>query len=217
MTRPWHAIPIAGSAEALQSLPETLLRFDPHPYVALGAPYPPESDPFRLRQSVVQRLLQAQTWLQHHADGVNVLIFDAWRPLAVQRFMVEYTRALPGVSEDQVLALWATPSEDPSTPPPHSTGAAVDLTLADAQGQPLDLGGEIDAVGAIAEPDHFAGASAGSAEARFHQRRKLLNDAMTSAGFARHPREWWHFSWGDQLWAWQSGQNEASYGRSAQA
>jgi D-alanyl-D-alanine dipeptidase len=25
---------------------------------------------------------------------------------------------------------------------------------------------------------------------------------MTAAGFRRHPQEWWHFSLGDQLWAW---------------
>ncbi|MEO1402022.1 MAG: D-alanyl-D-alanine dipeptidase, partial [Cyanobacteria bacterium J06635_1] len=22
------------------------------------------------------------------------------------------------------------------------------------------------------------------------------------AGFGQHPNEWWHFSYGDQLWAW---------------
>ena len=25
---------------------------------------------------------------------------------------------------------------------------------------------------------------------------------MTNAGFKRHPGEWWHFSLGDQMWAW---------------
>ena len=31
--------------------------------------------------------------------------------------------------------------------PPHSTGAAVDLTLADSTGTVLAMGGEIDAIG----------------------------------------------------------------------
>ena len=26
---------------------------------------------------------------------------------------------------------------------------------------------------------------------------------MTKFGFAQHPNEWWHFSYGDQLWAWK--------------
>ncbi|WP_413325826.1 M15 family metallopeptidase [Synechococcus sp. MIT S9503] len=34
---------------------------------------------------------------------------------------------------------------------------------------------------------------------------------MTEAGFARHPNEWWHFSHGDQLWAWQRKMDEAIY------
>ena len=31
------------------------------------------------------------------------------------------------------------PSADPATPPPHSTGGAVDLTLADIAGHPLEM------------------------------------------------------------------------------
>ena len=27
---------------------------------------------------------------------------------------------------------------------------------------------------------------------------------MTKFGFAQHPNEWWHFSYGDQLWAWKN-------------
>jgi D-alanyl-D-alanine dipeptidase len=36
---------------------------------------------------------------------------------------------------------------------------------------------------------------------------------MASAGFVQHPNEWWHFSWGDQLWAWRSAATAARYGR----
>ena len=217
MPRPWHPIPIHDNGEPLVALPASLLRWKPHPYQALGAPYPANSDPFQLRCSVVERLLTAQAVLLAQAEPLQLLIFDAFRPLAVQQFMVDYTRAQPGVTEDQVMALWAEPSPDPTTPPPHSTGAAVDLTLSDAQGQPLDMGGEIDAVGPIGHPDHFAQAEAGSPEQRFHQRRGLLQHAMESAGFVRHPNEWWHFSWGDQLWAWRSDAPVAHYGRSPQA
>jgi D-alanyl-D-alanine dipeptidase len=42
---------------------------------------------------------------------------------------------------------------------------------------------------------------------------------MTSAGFARHSGEWWHFSLGDQMWALHQRQQNidpdaiARYGR----
>ena len=41
------------------------------------------------------------------------------------------------------------------------------------------------------------------------QRLRQLQAAMTRDTL----REWWHFSWGDQLWAWRMGQPRAVYGR----
>jgi D-alanyl-D-alanine dipeptidase len=35
---------------------------------------------------------------------------------------------------------------------------------------------------------------------------------MTEEGFAGHPEEWWHFSWGDQLWAALTNAPAAHYG-----
>ena len=229
--RPWSSIPILDGGEPLLPLPAPLHRLEPHPYASLGAPYGPEADPFRLRQGVVARLLRAQSLLHDQEPGWRLAIFDAWRPVAVQRFMVAHAvaetcreRGLDPEGEgpaweavrEEVAAFWAPPSEDPATPPPHSTGAAVDLTLASASGEPLDMGGPIDAIGPVSHPHHHAAAAAadpGGDAARWHRRRQLLAAVMAGAGFAQHPGEWWHFSWGDQLWAWRTGQPLAVYGR----
>ena len=40
----------------------------------------------------------------------------------------------------------------------------------------------------------------------------LLDEVMRSAGFRRHGNEWWHFSLGDQMWAWTTGEAVAIYG-----
>lgn len=226
--RPWNAIPIDESGEGLKALPFPLIRLEPHPYAALGAPYGPSADPFRLRSGVVERLLQAQMLLVDCSPDLGLGIFDAWRPIAVQAFMVEHTiqtlclergidREDPAQSGaiDAVISdvgrFWATPSRDPAMPPPHSTGAAVDLTLVDAsQGLPLDMGGAIDAIGAVSEPDHYATATDPRGRTA-HQRRCLLRDVMQQAGFQQHPNEWWHFSHGDQLWAWRAGESSAIY------
>jgi len=112
------------------------------------------------------------------------------------------------------------PSDDPATPPPHSTGAAVDITLVTASGEVVDMGSPIDEVSPRSHPDHFA-PSRSSAEQAFHAHRTLLNQMMESAGFRRHPQEWWHFSLGDQLWAWRRRQETGSdkflahYGRAS--
>ena len=229
--RPWHGVPIDDCGEELVPLPASLLRLEPHPYASLGAPYGEGGCPFRLRSGVVSRLLAAQEALRRHEPGLRLAIFDAWRPLAVQRFMVRHTlveecqrRGLDpdgqGPALESVRRLvarfWAAPSPDPSTPPPHSTGAAVDLTLADSDGQPLAMGGAIDALGPVSEPDHHAAAAAADPRAEaahWHANRERLLAVMEGAGFARHPNEWWHFSLGDQLWAWSRQETRAIYGR----
>jgi D-alanyl-D-alanine dipeptidase len=236
--RPWNPIPILDDSEPLEALPEPLLRLEPHPYRSLGAPYGATACPFRLRGGVIERLLAAQELLQQQEPGWRLAIFDAWRPLAVQRFMVDFTIASlcreRGIQPEhesperrQVVAevgrFWAPPNLDPAAPPPHSTGAAVDLTLAKrAAGadQLLAMGSAIDAIGAVSEPDHFLAVAQASRDPlerqqalEWHRRRELLRAVMEQAGFAQHPNEWWHFSWGDQLWAWRSGHSQAYYGR----
>ena len=226
--RPWSPIPIEECGEPLQDLPREFLRMEPHPYMALGAPYGASGNPFQLRQGVVQRLLKAQQRLSDHDPSLRLSIFDAWRPIAVQAFMVEHSIAdlcrergvelMSGDAFDRVVAdvgrFWAAPSRDPATPPPHSTGAAVDLTLSSSEGAPLEMGGEIDAIGAISEPEHYAGQEDPDARC-WHQRRQLLADVMDASGFAQHPNEWWHYSFGDQLWAWRKGAAVAVYAEAA--
>jgi D-alanyl-D-alanine dipeptidase len=233
--RPWSPIPIADNGEPLLPLPPSLLRLEPHPYVAVGAPYGEQASPFQLRQGVIERLLSAQDHLQHRHPQWRLAVFDAWRPLAVQAHMVQHAirsecqiRGLdpdqPGPALSAVVAevgrFWAPPSADPLTPPPHSTGAAVDLTLAAAGGQVLPMGSEIDAIGAVSEPDFFHRRAAAlppgherDQAQRWAGHRDALRGAMEAAGFAQHPNEWWHFSHGDQLWAWRQGQPTAHYGR----
>ena len=222
--RPWSPIPIEECGEPLQALPSALLRMEPHPYMALGAPYGASGNPFQLRLGVVQRLLDAQQRLIEHDPSLRLSIFDAWRPIAVQAFMVDHSitdlcrergvEARWGDAFDRVVAdvgrFWAAPSRDPATPPPHSTGAAVDLTLSGSDGMPLAMGGEIDAIGAVSEPQHYAGREEADAHC-WHQRRQLLADVMEAAGFAQHPNEWWHYSFGDQLWAWRKSAAVAIY------
>ena len=47
----------------------------------------------------------------------------------------------------------------------------------------------------------------------WNSRRNLLREVMNKFGFAQHPNEWWHFSYGDQLWAWKNKKANALYGK----
>ncbi len=230
--RAWNNIKINECNEPLISIPKSIFRLTPHPYMSLGAPYLPGADPWVLRKSVLKRLVLAQQFLSEINPLLQLALFDAWRPISVQKFMFNYSivetcksRGIDindssengGIHDviDEVGRFWAEPSSDPLSPPPHSTGAAIDLTLADLTGTPLDLGGEIDFVGPESNPEFYKKGSIRmpfSTHHVFHKRRSLLSSVMEHAGFVQHPNEWWHFSYGDQLWSWLSNKKISIYG-----
>jgi zinc D-Ala-D-Ala dipeptidase len=222
--RPYHQISIIECGEPLIKIPLELFAVEtPHPYEKLGADYGGYS-PYFLRVSVVKNLIEAQNYLQFLHPGWYIQIFDAYRPVAVQQFMVDYsfTQALNArglilsdLSTQQreeiwqeVYEIWAVPSLDMNTPPPHSTGAAIDITLVDDNGEVVNMGSPIDEMSERSYPDYYA-----HSNQEYHHHRELLLNIMLKAGFQRNPKEWWHFSFGDQMWAWLSNQPTARYGR----
>ena len=224
--RPYHKIPIVESNEPLVEIPlEKFAVESPHPYMKLGAPYG-EYSPYYLRESVVERLISAQNNLSQFLPGWRIQIFDAYRPVAVQEFMVNYSfkQALQErrlketeISSTQsqkvwqeVYKIWAKPSLDKNTPPPHSTGGAVDVTLIDEYGKIINMGSPIDELSDRSLPNYYA-LDDNSQSGYYHERRELLHSVMEKAGFCRNPREWWHFSFGDQMWAWLN--NQANSGK----
>ena len=126
-----------------------------------------------LLPGVADRLAQAAATLRKR--GFRLLIFDCYRPLSVQR---QLWKAMP---KRGFVA-------DPATGSHHNRAAAVDLSLADPAGRPVEMPTGFDAFG----PKARAWATDGvSAPARRH--RDLLREAMSAAGFSVNPVEWWHF------------------------
>jgi D-alanyl-D-alanine dipeptidase len=222
--KPYKLIPIQECGEPLVPIPASEFAFvDPHPYAKAGAPYQ-ERSPFSVRQSVLDRLVYAQQFLQTLSPSWRIQIFDAYRPLAVQQYMVDYTfrellqqRGLTTATVtpteqaailELVYEFWAVPDPDPTCPPPHSTGGAVDVTLVDEMGQVVNMGSPIDELSPRSYPNHYQD-SQNWTEQAFHQHREWLNQAMTQAGFMRHPGEWWHFCYGDQMWVWLASLQDA--------
>lgn len=234
IVKPYHQIPIQECNERLIAIPLDKFAVElPHPYMNLGAEYGDKS-PYCLRQGVVRALLKAQFLLEKRYPQWKIKLFDAYRPVGVQQFMVNYTyNALlkkHNLREQQLTAhqcqdlwsqvykIWAAPSLDKKMPPPHSTGAAVDVTLVNDRGETVDMGGEIDELSERSQPDYYLSDRDGGNQ-QYHFHRQLLNRVMTNAGFQRHLGEWWHFSCGDQMWAWIHNQKNptdpvvARYGR----
>ncbi len=88
----------------------------------------------------------------------------------------------------------------------HSTGGAVDVIL-------LYCGKEIDCGSESLEftpstPTWSKGLNRQQQRCRF-----ILYNAMTQAGFVNYPLEWWHFCFGDKMYAAYKFEKKAIYGK----
>lgn len=108
-------------------------------------------------------------------QGYRIKIWDAYRPLSVQKIMWETTPDKNYV---------ANPNGSGSN---HNRGAAVDVTLVDKSGKELKMPTGFDNFTVKASPSYKGMTS--------EQRKNLniLSKAMTSSGFKTISTEWWHF------------------------
>ena len=128
-------------------------------------------------------------WLAARRPDLTVLVLDALRPQRVQQQLWD---ALEGTELRLYLA-------DPARGSIHSYGMALDLTLVDAQGRELDMGTGFDDMTELSHPALEAGfLLAGRLSQAQLANRRLLREAMLSAGFLGIRTEWWHFDCGDR-------------------
>lgn len=179
-----------------------------------------------LRPSVASRLKSVDERLRR--SGLKLFVHDAYRPLEVQTYFhdvwmpARIREKNPSLNEAEILVevetYWAAPSRSQTQPAPHSTGGATDLTLYTlGAGEPLHMGSIFDDATAVAHTDHLEanGDLRSYSEIEAKRNRRLLYWVMDEAGFVNNPNEWWHFSWGDQMWARLSGQDAAVFGVAA--
>jgi zinc D-Ala-D-Ala dipeptidase len=165
-----------------------------------------------VRRSVGEKLKRVDARLE--AATLELYVFDAWRPRAVQEYFhdrwmpAELKRRRPELTGDALTAeverYWAAPTRDASSPAPHATGAAIDLTVRWIGAEQLWMGSLFDDVTALSHRDRFENLSTDAlsfSDEEARANRRLLHWVMAEEGFVGHPDEWWHFSWGDQLWA----------------
>jgi D-alanyl-D-alanine dipeptidase len=170
----------------------------------------PEYDGIYVRPELLKRLEKAADSL----DGQYKLVIRAGhRPLDVQRRLLkdcmrDYKRDHPEVSDEEALEHARTFVSDPDNSlPPHCCGAAVDVELFDTSTDKLvDFGSSMNVDDDISFL-HYEDISPQQKE-----NRMLLLRAMLAQGLASTAFEWWHFSYGDQVWAWFYGEQDSLYG-----
>lgn len=131
-----------------------------------------------LRKSTAEALVKANEAFKQL--GYRIKLFDCYRPLSVQKKM---WKILPGT---HYVA-------NPAKGSKHNRGAAVDLTLVDAQGKELNMGTPFDFFGKEAHHTYTQHSK------EVLESRKLLKETLNKYNFKSIYSEWWHYEYRPEM------------------
>lgn len=149
-----------------------------------------------------KRIVRANKILISRYPDYRLLIYDAARPISVQRAM---RKCVEGTPLESFVA-------DGTKGGRHNYGVAIDLTIATADGTPLDMGTPFDDLTAASSvkgtsdtdvastrtPEVYRQycnelAKEGVISYEAAKNRVLLIEIMHEVGLVPYRREWWHF------------------------
>lgn len=139
-----------------------------------------------LLPEAAEKLSKAQDILETLHPEYKLLVYDAARPMSVQKKM--WDAAVKGGKQYYV----ANPAKGGGL---HNYGAAVDVTVTDENGKPLPMGTVYDFLGPEANTDKEEElVRTGKITRQEADNRLLLRKVMREAGFRTVKSEWWHFN-----------------------
>lgn len=137
-----------------------------------------------LRTEAAEKLARAQDILETKKPGWRLLCLDCARPRSVQQQMWDSLR-IPNK---------ANYLSHPGRGSMHNYGIAIDITLADEKGNPVDMGTPFDFFGEKAQPQREkALLASGELTQQQIDNRLLLRGVMREARWGNIQTEWWHF------------------------
>ena len=155
-----------------------------------------------LTPDFARKVIRAQQVLRKRNPQLTLMIYDAARPISVQRYM---RKLVEGTKFQDFVA-------DGSKGGRHNYGVAVDLTIATNQGIPMDMGAGFDdftdaaAVKGTSDTNDQANRNLkvyreyvyglvkrGLITQEAANNRMLLIEVMVEVGLYPYRREWWHY------------------------
>lgn len=139
-----------------------------------------------LHPDAAHKLIAAHRLLKEAHPRWRFVIYDAARPISVQRKMWAMVR---GTDKTNYVS---NPANGGGL---HNYGLAVDLTILDEKGKPLPMGTPFDYFGEEAHTNREESLlESGRISHTEFENRRLLRRLMRQAGFRSIPYEWWHFN-----------------------
>ena len=154
-----------------------------------------------------EELVQYQdAWVRKR---VAVMLDNAQRSLP-PHFALKVVSGYRDESEQKSLQQEFSDSRQVAVESGHSTGGAVDVIL-------LYCGKEIDCGGNYLEFTPSTPTWSKELTSLQKRCRFILYDAMTAAGFINYPLEWWHFCYGDKMYAAYKFEKQSIYGKATRS
>lgn len=139
-----------------------------------------------LHPDAAAMLVKAHRLVKKQKPGWSLLIYDAARPMSVQRKMWALVRGTEKIN------YVSNPANGGGL---HNYGMAVDLTLLDETGTPVPMGTPFDFFGPEAHTNREEQLlEEGKLTRSEFENRRFLRRIMQEAGFRIIPYEWWHFN-----------------------
>ena len=161
-----------------------LIYATPHNFTG-QALYDPDEEAW-LHPDAAKSLVRAHEALKKRYPSYRLIIYDAARPMSVQRKMWNVVKGTP----KNIYV--SNPSRGGGL---HNYGLAVDVSILDSLGHPLPMGTEIDHLGSEAHiTQELQLVKSGKISEAERQNRLLLREVMKAGGFRPLPSEWWHFN-----------------------
>ena len=148
-------------------------------------------------------------------DHIGIAYFEGFRTLSKQKeyFDKKFLEILQEIPNKEQAYLETTKHVSPfiDNIPTHATGAAIEITLFsvnDGKKTLLDMG-KFDV---IFGPNHHQETFSKNTTDLQKENRLLLLNAAIEAGLANYGFEWWHYSYGDKVYAFVYKEPYAIYG-----
>lgn len=139
-----------------------------------------------LHPKAAEALVKAQKRLKELHPEYSLIIFDAARPMSVQRKMYDKVKNTPE------YFYVSNPANGGGL---HNYGMAVDISICRVDGDTIPMGSLVDHMSDLSHiKDEATLVSRGRMTPEAKANRELLREVMRYAGFTPLSTEWWHFN-----------------------
>lgn len=200
----WRNVVIVENSERLVEVMET----DQLIYGSQLGPWE-SNNSYQLRETVANMLYKASELLP---VGYKLAIVEGLRSIEKQqehwnRKFEHFSREHPEWSQEEIEHQTALVVARPAPLANHNCGGAVDVALV-YNGELVDMGTKPQALAEKKVVEMFSELITKEQV----QNRTILREVMESVGFAWYPGEWWHYCYGDRMWAVYTNRKECMYG-----